>query len=85
MIKRIAVTDLRRNFPAILDQADRGRARFLITRYGVPMAVLLGIADLKDILKKQLKAGAIHRAERDRQLAEEWMSLEDEDLIRRGE
>lgn len=35
-------------------------------------------------LKRSIKEGAIRRAKRDRQLAEEWMSLEDEDLIRRG-
>jgi CopG family transcriptional regulator/antitoxin EndoAI len=29
-------------------------------------------------LKEQLKEGAIRRAERDRQLAEEWFSLEEE-------
>jgi hypothetical protein len=48
-------------------------------------AVLLGIADFKDEIKKQLKGGAIRRAQRDRQLAAEWMSLENEELIRCGE
>jgi CopG family transcriptional regulator / antitoxin EndoAI len=38
----------------------------------------------KENLREQIKAGAINRAERDRQLSEEWFSLEEEachDLI----
>ena len=35
--------------------------------------------------KKRLKQGAIRRATRDRQPAEERLSPEDENLIRRGE
>ena len=38
----------------------------------------------KSELREQVKAGVTHRAERDRQLSEEWFSLEDElchDLI----
>ena len=38
----------------------------------------------KSELRERIKAGAIHRADRDRPLSEEWFSLEDElchDLI----
>jgi prevent-host-death family protein len=61
MMKRIAVTQLRHTFGSILDQASRRRTRFLITRHGVPMVLILGIADFKDILKKQLKVRALRR------------------------
>jgi len=37
-----------------------------------------GIMSLGADLRRQLQEGAIARAERDRNLAEEWVSLEDE-------
>jgi hypothetical protein len=56
-MKRIALTNLCRNFARILEQVGRGKALFLIARHCVPMAVLLGIADFNEVLKKQLNSG----------------------------
>lgn len=72
--KRINITLPESTVALIESVADKGTRSSLIDD-----AVKLYIKNLKETtLKQQLKEGAIARAERNLQMAQEWSSLEDE-------
>ena len=47
--KEITAINLRHNLGEILDQVANKHERFLVTRAGLPAAILLSVADYKDL------------------------------------
>jgi CopG family transcriptional regulator / antitoxin EndoAI len=74
MIKRINISLKSETLELLERQAAKGeRSQFIdqaIQHYAAQIQ--------KEALRQQVKAGAIHRAERDQHLAQEWFPLEDE-------
>src|SRR5277367_2673536 len=51
MSRTISVKDLRPSLPAVMDLVEKRLERFIVTRRGKPVGVLLGVEDFEGLLE----------------------------------
>jgi len=71
MVQTVSVKDLRPSLPEVLSRIDRRLDRYVVTRWGKPVAVILGADDYEslvetlDILADKAAREGIRRGEED--------------------